>query len=395
VARLPGGEAGIEDGQDITSTITADDSEKGGRSTRLKWSDLPSLERRPYLEVIARQVWPTWKLLGDTEKDQEIFINKMCQLMNPDGFANPVDELAWKVKHGNACISAFNATRSNVVSQLKAQTETWWLHHDRKMPDLDKLQEIATRTVVLTPGGDAALGPNGNGEVEPFGNVMELFVWWWDSLLPAATAPSTTFWSQGKRWYNLIHDGKAGDKLLLTPQDEAFALLCMENYYTQWSNDFAAKADHPKYKLVKPKKKEFQMPTDPVSVARGYVIVDKKIIKFGDKKWKTKYTLSNAGSSLSGGWTTEGKKKYWKLMVHVNKGRKLPFTPAKEELVLNAVRIENGVSGDNYDQYLQAKKKAKTSRTVIEGFGLLEKGDEQEVDEDEVSAISANHLVAV
>jgi hypothetical protein len=336
---LPDALSGLEDGQDITSTITAEDSDKGGRRNKLKWSDLSSLERRPYLEVIAWQIWPMWKLLGDLEEDQEIFMDKMCKLMNPDGFADRADKLAWKHKHGNTCISGFNATRSNVVSQLKAQTETWWLLHDQKMPNILKLQEIATRTVVLTPGGDDTLRPNGNGDVKPFEDVMELFVWWWDCLLPAATAPATTFWTPGKRWYKLIQDGKAGDKLLLTPQDEAFAFLCMENYYIQWSNDFAAKADRPKFKLVKPKKKYFQIPSDPVSIARGYVIVDTNIIKVGDK-WKTKYTRSNAGSSLSGGWTTEGKKKYMKLKAHIENGRKLPYTPAKEELVIASGKKE-------------------------------------------------------
>jgi hypothetical protein len=35
-------------------------------------------------------------------------------------------EIAWKVRYKNACISCFNATRSNIVSQMKDKTEVWW-----------------------------------------------------------------------------------------------------------------------------------------------------------------------------------------------------------------------------------------------------------------------------
>jgi hypothetical protein len=44
---------------------------------------------------------------------------------------------------------------------------------------------------------------------------MELFVWWWDELLPCATAPNTKFWTSEKWWYHHIHDGKVGDDSLL------------------------------------------------------------------------------------------------------------------------------------------------------------------------------------
>jgi hypothetical protein len=132
---------------------------------------------------------------------------------------------------------------------------------------------------------------------------MELFVWWWDELLPCATAPNTEFWTSKKWWYHHIHDGKVGDEPLLTPQDETFAFLCCKNYYRQWEKVFQIKAKHPKKKRMKAKQKDFIPPTN---LARGHVKMETEIIKFGDG-WETKCTNSKAGSGLCSGWTSAGK----------------------------------------------------------------------------------------
>jgi hypothetical protein len=112
--------------------------------------------------------------------------------MNPTlgGPADTAAVIARKVKYKNTCISCFNATRSNVlVSQMKDKTEVWWTRHNKTMPDIDKLQAIVTRDIDLVAPADGA-APDEN---------MELFIWWWDELLPCATAPNTEFWTSEKR----------------------------------------------------------------------------------------------------------------------------------------------------------------------------------------------------
>jgi hypothetical protein len=76
-----------------------------------------------------------------------------------------------------------------------------------------KLQAIVMQDIALVASVDG-------GNAAPEEN-MELFVWWWDELLPSATAPNTEFWNYEKRWYHHIHDGKVGD--------ETFSFLCFEN----------------------------------------------------------------------------------------------------------------------------------------------------------------------
>lgn len=345
---------------DDDTTLTSETGELG----RLSWSKMNSDQKRHFQEIISRHIWPLWKLLGDSKTDEEIFIDKVCNLMNPTGgFPNDMAKLRWKIRNGNACISCFNSIRSNVIAAIKKKTKNWWAQHNKTMPDLDKLQSIATRTIELKQPNDVA----GDDVIDQ--EVMELAVWWWDEVLPSATAPATEFWTPKQRWYQHIHDGKLGDTFLLTPQDEAFAMLCMENYYKQWAMDFTAMTDHPTKKLVKADSKKYTPPNDPVSVARGYEVTNKEIIKFGDN-WKTKYTVSNAGSRLSGGWKTEGKEKYILFLKYVQHARKLTTTPAKEALILGEVRSKNKVTGENYDEYRHAKKRARTGSEKIVNGGL-------------------------
>jgi hypothetical protein len=183
-------------------------------------------------------MWPTWKLIGDSGEDKWQFTHKVFQFMNHTlGSVDSAAEITWKVRYNNTCIS-----QSKIVSQMKDKTEVWWTRHTQTMPNMANLQAIVTQDIVLVACADGVVA-------DPDEN-MELFVWLWDEILPCATAPNTKFWTNEKRWYHHIHDGKVGNEPLLTPQDETFAILCFENYYRQWERDFQIKADHPKKKLV-------------------------------------------------------------------------------------------------------------------------------------------------
>jgi hypothetical protein len=175
-------------------------------TVKVSWSMMTPDQKCPFQEVISQKIWPTWKLiLGNSDEDEWLFTNKIFQLMNPSstGVADAAAELAWKVNYKNACIFCFNATTSsNFVWQMKDKTETWltcW--HNRTMPNLAKLQFIATPDIDLIADGD------GDGPDKTAKN-MELFVsWWWDKMLPCATAPNTTFWTNEQGRCNNIHDG--------------------------------------------------------------------------------------------------------------------------------------------------------------------------------------------
>jgi hypothetical protein len=74
------------------------------------------------------------------------------------------------------------------------------------------------------------VAPDDDGVIACSDEKMELFVWWWDEILPCTRAPNTEFWTNEKWWYHCIHDGRVGNEPLLTPQDGTSAFLCFKNY---------------------------------------------------------------------------------------------------------------------------------------------------------------------
>jgi hypothetical protein len=103
--------------------------------------------------------------------------------------------------------------------------------------------------------------------------------------------------------------------------------------------------------------------------------------------WETKYTNSKAGSALCSGWTSAGKAQYKKLLKCVKHGRNKPTTPAKEALVYAQVRLKNGVTEASHSEYLQAKKRARTGETILDGIWLLKDDNGEGGDDDDDSVL--------
>jgi hypothetical protein len=110
--------------QEDASTLSSHDT----NPVKLRWSKMKPEEKRPIQEVFSQKIWPIWKLIGDSGEDEWQFTHKIFQLMNPTlgTAADAAAEIAWKVRYQKACISCFNATRINFVSQMKDKTEVWW-----------------------------------------------------------------------------------------------------------------------------------------------------------------------------------------------------------------------------------------------------------------------------
>jgi hypothetical protein len=91
---------------------------------------------------------------------------------------------------------------------------------------------------------------------------------------------------------------------------------------------------------------------------------------------------------LCSGWTSAGKAQYKKFLKHIKRGHNKPTTPAKEALVYAQVRLNNGVTEASHAEYLQAKKRARTGETILDGISLLDDEDDEEGDGDDGSILS-------
>jgi hypothetical protein len=72
-----------------------------------------------------------------------------------------------------------------------------------------------------------------------------------------------------------------------------------------------------------------------------------KVIYYNTDEWDTKYSKSNAGSSVSGGWTKEGKLLFIQWVGRVQAARNRRGTRAMEDLIWRALRTDYSILADN------------------------------------------------
>ena len=181
-----------------------------------------------------------------------------------------------------------------------------------------------------------------------------MFMFYWDKLLPACTAPNVDSWDIGHRYYSKL--SPKNDHI--TKADEAFLCLCITNYWARWEKIFELKELHPACKVngtAKPPAK-FVVPEgqpDP----QFYVDEEaNKIYLWGE--YNGKYTITNSGSNRSGGWSAEGKTEYLRLWHAVNKGRKHEDTPAKETAVYDALRSIHNITAETAEEHRLRSRRA-------------------------------------
>jgi hypothetical protein len=81
-----------------------------------------------------------------------------------------------------------------------------------------------------------------NPESTPPEPNLKHFVFYWDKLLPACTAPIVDSWGKETRYYTKLSPKNKA----ITAPDEAFCLcLCIDNYWARWEKIFELKGANP------------------------------------------------------------------------------------------------------------------------------------------------------
>ena len=221
-----------------------------------------------------------------------------------------------------------------------------------------------------------------NARKKEYTESLKLFKWQWEDVLAHATAETTKFWDEDKRYFCKIHNGgmeadnpSPRSAPWITPADEAFAYLAIENAHNRWQNEIQLSLKHPgktfTYAATSEKAKNpFTAPTsDPNGTVNGFVPKgDKELILFGPK-WKAKYSIMNAGSDPTGGWSTAGKERYLVIWNAVKFARTKATTNEMEEEVLDALRTDKGYQHKSYELE-KRNKRQKTTTLVSEGVLL-------------------------
>ena len=227
-----------------------------------------------------------------------------------------------------------NAHRTYVVSEIKKRLEAYWLANDKTLPSIDRFKACLLRT----------LAPDNEDD-------MALFTFWVDKILVAACGNKWD-WCKNVRYaqkiseagYRLMDDGEI-DKgnMNMNGGTEAFAFLCIENYYAQMPLQWQWRLDNPGDNLP-PQCKE------KTRVERGYH-------KFPASKW----TESHQGQQTFGGWD-EAAQVLFQEYKEANEAVRLKDISKKLEMdVLAKLKVDNGITGDGP---VSKKKVSKASQVT-------------------------------
>ena len=272
-------------------------------------------------------------------------MEKIYLSLDPRPSPESDDMNQWITTRGNVCGSAYNGTRTYIGGQLKKSVYEYARNHGGSFPSLVKIQNIADRTIklFLSPGEEA----NASIKAEVKENI-DLFKWYWDILLGRCCPSGTKLWESNTKYYTLVSDKKSP----ITPQMEAFIVVNFLNNYQYWRLRYDLELIHPKIPIQRKPKTYKVPPLKEGETDKGWSLTTvirkkggkaQKVIYYHTKEWETKYTKSDAGSSVSGGWTKEGKLLFIKWVGMVQAARNRRGTRAMEDLIWRSLRADYSI----------------------------------------------------
>jgi hypothetical protein len=179
--------------------------------------------------------------------------------------------------------------------------------------------------------------------------LMAVFMWYWDVYLPLSTGSRHQFNPSQRRYATISTCAPQNkpNKPFITPETEAYAVLCFENSYERCLRTSQLKAKFPGKKIVPAKKKK----DGTIPQEDDYELRGEKCYSFGPSS-KGKWTLADAGQSEFGGWHSDGLDRYNELRLLAKNARQHPNCKVVEEESLAQLRQHLQITAPNHDAHL-------------------------------------------
>ena len=167
---------------------------------------------------------------------------------------------------------------------------------------------------------------------------FEIFEFYWDELLTKQVG--SCIWSKEVRRYKTICEAVRKEHShkrlpMITPEDEAFTVLVIENSYDRWLKEIAEEKDG---SLQEMKKKR------PANYYNGL------------------YTLTDSGQNEWGGWKVEGLELFNKYVDMNRAARKERTTPAVEAACLQRLKKKHNIVCNDHKTQADLNRKRKRKR---------------------------------
>jgi hypothetical protein len=162
----------------------------------------------------------------------------------------------------------------------------------------------------------------------------EIFVFYCEEILGKMVGASE--WQPKIRCFTTISDAiRQGTKKvpLISPGDEAFAVLLVDNCLERWTQEARKEAGHPTNPTNEPKTKK--------------------------KNMDGKYTSSNGGQQTYGGWNTKGLVMFNELTALSEAARATDKCREVEDMCLQIMRNKNKITAKTWEEQCKGRSKKK------------------------------------
>lgn len=192
--------------------------------------------------------------------------------------------------------------------------------------------------------------------------MHDVFDWYVDSLLPCVVGNQYDF-SESKRLFQRCSEvtlPKSDGKKVITSSTEAFLVVCWENYRKKWMNHWLWRQDNPgNATLPNPRHKNGVFPNPPV-----------------DELYATRWTNTDNGSTVLGGWHHDGKVAYKTALTAVKDARnQVENVRRQEDLVCERLRKKYKVTAQNEEEYNTKKRKSEPTACKVQEIDFGEESE--------------------
>lgn len=309
--------------------------------------------------LIKGDLWREIKFINGDEQ-QVRFGKKIYKRLGRDVSHIDMDEFV--ATYAKIAVTTLNQFRQYIMNRLGEAVFVW--------ADIDGNKDEFPKSSDLLKCLKRNINPNKPEE-------MHLFKWYWDEFLPNSTG-SKSFAPHHRHFAEISKAAPLGepDKIFMTPECEAFAVLTYENYRNKYIAYKAYKAQYPKLKLL------------PCIYHKG----SKTVGKLGTVEesgrflrvyggGKGKYTRADVGQCHFGGWEKPGLERYKVLRKLSYAARKTEKCAILESASLAEVRRDLGITAATHSEHIARPRPASVPNNAdIDCGGLDSDVEDEDVD---------------
>ena len=269
--------------------------------------------------MVQTKLWRACKFIT-CHQDRIKVSTKINSFLVFEGDSSPEEDQKWIIEKARDCNKGVNATRAYSHGEIKKKMHNYWLYNNKTLPTLEDFKACLKRTIDYEDEAQ-----------------KDIWKFWVDQILDAACANKFD-WNPAVRYYQTISKANDGEgntqfNMLMNPSTEAWAMVCIENYYENWKKQFEWKANNPNAKLNTGKKE---------AKGKKDETTDEVEVPFPTNKW----TDSCGGQIHYCGWHINGLKAYNTYKAMNKTARNTAKSEELEQQILEDLKLENGIIGD-------------------------------------------------